>query len=161
MARNLGLGVRSLACAAAIALTMVTFHASAQQGASQGAQQGSGGYIPAPSVPSDNGYLREAPVPAPAPSGYMGNSRPQSGGYLNNKSAPTTDTFVPATAESRENINGGTLMLIAYAGFWLLMLGYVVTLASRARTARREADELKRQIGEIDDRLEDLEAGRV
>lgn len=96
------------------------------------------GYLNAP----DAGYV----APAPAEGGYFG--RPKS----------TTDTFVPAPENARENVNGGTLMLIAYAGFWLLTIGYVTSIASRARHANRELVELRRHIQELDDRIEELDA---
>lgn len=132
--------------------------------------QSDGGYLaPAPAPNAPEGYLpAENPNPAPAPSGYLqagerggylqeGNSR---GGYFEDKAA-TADVFVPAPADARENINGGTLMLIAYTLFWLFTLVYVGALAVRGRAAQREVADLQNRIRELDERLEDLENGRA
>lgn len=126
------------------------------------------GYL-APKEPNAPGYIAPegrsaAPEGAPGylqntPDGYLPRSGSGGGGYL--KSAPgANDGFVAAPAGSTEQINGGRLMLIAYAGFWLLSLAYISTLARRARAANKEVVDLRQQLLELDDRMEDLEAGR-
>lgn len=121
------------------------------------------GYLAEPSSGEAEGYIPAPEADAPAralgeaPEGYLPATGQGSGGYLANTKSISDEGFVAAPAGATEQINGGRLMLIAYAGFWLLAFAYVATLAGRARTARREVVELRRQIQEIDDRLEDLE----
>ncbi len=67
--------------------------------------------------------------------------------------------FVPAPDGEGENINGGALMLAAYGVFWVLILGYVGTLASRARRDSAEMGALKRQVTDLEDRLDEIEKG--
>lgn len=144
----------SLVCAGMLSVSML---ASAQS---------NDGYVPAPSNAPAPGYLNAAPAGAPAverepaqEGGYLNQGNSQ-GGYLSNKSN-ANDAFVPATADARENINGGMLMLIAYALFWVFTLVYVASLARRGRDAQREVADLRNQIRELDERLEDLEAGKI
>ena len=128
------------------------------------AQESDGYLAPAPTAadaaPTGNpaaptgGYLR-----ANDGGGYLGGGG--SDGYFEDKAAPRTDTFVPATPESRETINGGALMLVAYTLFWLFTIAYVATLAVRAGAAQREVSELQNRIRELDERLEELESGHV
>lgn len=107
---------------------------------------------------ADGAYLQQDArggyLPTGGGDGYLGGAQTKGAGSLD------TDGFVAAPAGSTEQINGGRLMLIAYAGFWLLALAYIASLAGRARTASKEATELRRQLQELEDRLEDLEAGR-
>lgn len=76
-------------------------------------------------------------------------------------SSSSEDGFVSAPAGDAETVNGGTLMLIAYALLWLLVLFYVLVLARRARSAREEIDELGLQLRELDERLDELETGEA
>lgn len=122
------------------------------------------GYLAQPSADDAQGYIpaqdADAPVRAlgDAPEGYLPAVGQGGGsGYLATSKSTSEEGFVAAPEGATEQINGGRLMLIAYAGFWLFAFVYVATLAGRARTARREVVELRRQIQEIDDRLEDLE----
>ncbi len=88
-------------------------------------------------------------------SGYV---QQEADGYI--KSARTKSTqpdYAPAPAGQPNEVNGGLLMLIAYAGFWLIALAYMVSLATRARKTSQEVLSLYRRIQELDDRIEDLE----
>lgn len=76
-------------------------------------------------------------------------------------SSSSEDGFVSAPAGEAETVNGGTLMLIAYALLWLLVLSYVLVLARRARGAREAIDELGLQLRELDERLDELETGEA
>ena len=67
--------------------------------------------------------------------------------------------FVPAPEGEGEHINGGALMLVAYGVFWVLMLGYVAVLAARARRDGVEMSVLKRQVTDLEDRLDEIEQG--
>lgn len=151
---------RSFMVLAAWMLLVPTAHAqqnSADAGYLQEAKEPSGYVAPdasrSPVRAEGEGYLSPPP--------NLGNS----GGYLSAQTKSVGgadgDSFVAAPAGSTEQINGGRLMLLAYAGFWLLALAYIASLASRARTANKELLELRRELQELDDRLEDLESGRV
>lgn len=138
-------------CAASLCAPSVVAHAQDAGYLDAKREQGDG-YVPAPSDAqrrAPEGYLDAADAPA---GGYFG--QPKS-------TSDTTDTFVAAPENAREHINGGLLMLIAYAGFWLLAIGYVTTLAGRARHANRELVDLRRHIEDLDDRIEEMEARRA
>lgn len=104
------------------------------------------GYLPAQGE-------KAAPRDASAPEGYL----PAGSNPASKDSAPQADGFVPAEKSSAETVDGGRLMLLAYAGFWLIALGYIATLAQRARRTGKDVVELHRRLQELDDRIEDLE----
>lgn len=104
------------------------------------------------------GYLptqgdKAAPRDASAPEGYL----PPSSKTAAQENTPNDDGFVPVQKSDENTIDGGRLMLLAYAGFWLIALGYITTLAQRARRTGKDVVELHRRLQELDDRIEDLE----
>lgn len=91
---------------------------------------------------------------AEAPEGYLPASSKNTAATEQDKA----DGFVAADRSSQaDTVDGGKLMLLAYAGFWLIALIYITTLAQRARRTGKEVVELHRQLKELDDRIEDLE----
>lgn len=111
-----------------------------------------------PASDPPDGYLRANEAPT-APDGYLpASSQNKASDRALDPARP--EGFVPADKASPESVDGGKLMLLAYAGFWLIALLYIATLAQRARRTRNEVLELHRQLQEIDDRLEDLETRR-
>lgn len=163
------ISARRLSSIAVAATLVFSLGAHAQQGG--GTYLGDGGQAPpAAAAPSaggvyldsgrgagaDAGYVRAQDG---APAGYLAPSDSGQAGYLQNKSAPGGEGFVPAPADARENINGGSLMLIAYTLFWIFTLVYVVSLAKRGREAQRELTDLRNQLRELDERMEELEGG--
>lgn len=105
-----------------------------------------------------DGYLR-AEDGQKAPEGYLpatSKTTQRDAGKADRK----PEGFVPAETLGTDSVDGGKLMLIAYAGFWLLALLYIAMLAGRARRTGKEVVELHRQLQELDDRIEDLETRR-
>lgn len=100
-----------------------------------------------------SGYLRADDQEDAAPEGYL----PASSKSSEDAPQERADGFVAAEASQGERVDGGRLMLLAYAGFWLIALAYITTLAQRARRTGKEVVELHRQLKELDDRIEDLE----
>jgi len=56
-----------------------------------------------------------------------------------------------------DEVPGGLLMLAAYGVAAGLLMTYVIVLVRRQRAVGDELDQLRRRMGELDDRLEDLE----
>lgn len=122
--------------------------------------------IPALGIAQDShapeGYLPAAEAeqaPEGAPSGYLPADEVQNSRDDDEVARAKPDGFAPAPASvsNAERVDGGRLMILAYIGFWLIALGYIATLAQRARRTGREVVELHRQVQELDDRMEDIE----
>ncbi|MFK7986780.1 MAG: CcmD family protein [Sandaracinaceae bacterium] len=56
------------------------------------------------------------------------------------------DTFEAATGAQTENVPGGTLMIVAYGAVFILIFGYVASLAMRQNNTQRELDRLRQDL---------------
>lgn len=111
------------------------------------------GYLPAAEAGQEQGAVDED-----VPAGYLPAGDAQ--GRDSDEIARAKEAGyapAPTTVSSADTVDGGRLMILAYIGFWLLALGYIATLAQRARSTGREVVELHRQVQELDDRMEDIE----
>ena len=71
--------------------------------------------------------------------------------------AASQEGFVAARREDMEQVNGGALMLIAYALFWVMVVTWVALLARRAALISNQLVDVRRQLTDLDDRLDELE----
>jgi hypothetical protein len=55
-------------------------------------------------------------------------------------------------AEQEVSVPGGTLLLIAYMGLWVVILGFVVLILRQQQAASRDLDELERRLNELAER---------
>lgn len=112
------------------------------------------GYLPA----GQTGQVQDDASNA-APTGYLPPGKAQNAAVEDEIARAKADGFAPApsSVSNAESVDGGRLMILAYIGFWLIALGYIATLAQRARRTGREVVELHRQVQELDDRMEDIE----
>lgn len=59
----------------------------------------------------------------------------------------------PASLAQQEvSVPGGTLLLIAYMGLWVVILGFVVLILRQQQAVSRDLDELERRLNELADR---------
>ncbi len=55
-------------------------------------------------------------------------------------------------AEQEVSVPGGTLLLIAYMGLWVVILGFVVLILRQQQAVSRDLDELERRLNELAER---------
>lgn len=65
--------------------------------------------------------------------------------------------FRPASEVQKETVNGGMLLIIAYAVVWLLIAGYVFVVGRRARRINQELDAVQLLARDLDARLDEAE----
>jgi hypothetical protein len=59
----------------------------------------------------------------------------------------------PASLAQQEvSVPGGTLLLIAYMGLWVVILGFVVLILRQQQAVSRDLDELERRLNELAER---------
>lgn len=76
---------------------------------------------------------------------------------LNAQSAPQgraaqawEDGWKAGVEEVQESISGEAMVIAAYSVLWLIVFVFVLRLAVKLRTARRDLEELKRRVSELD-----------
>lgn len=127
--------------------------AEAEQAKDGAADAAPTGYLPAAEAGQAQGEVDDA-----APTGYLpaGKARTADDDEIA-QAKEAGYAPAPTRTSSADTVDGGRLMILAYIGFWLLALGYIATLAQRARRTGREVVELHRQVQELDDRMDDIE----
>lgn len=60
--------------------------------------------------------------------------------------AERADSFQAASGAQTENVPGGTLMIAAYGAVFVLIFGYVASLAVRQNNTQRELDRLRQDL---------------
>lgn len=77
--------------------------------------------------------------------------------YAQGEAADYGEGFVPASDVELETINGGNLMLMAYAAMWAAVFVYLMVLARRDARVRSELGETALLRRDLEARVEDLE----
>jgi CcmD family protein len=72
----------------------------------------------------------------------------------------TESGFQQAPAGQTETIDGGALLLAAYAVAWLLIAGYVYIIARRSRETQAELQAINLLSRDLESRLDEYEEAR-
>lgn len=74
--------------------------------------------------------------------------------------ALTESGFRPASEVEQDTVDGGLLLIAAYAVAWILIAGYVFIVAKRARQANVELDAVRLLARDLEARLDESEAAK-
>ena len=72
----------------------------------------------------------------------------------------TESGFQQAPAGQTETVDGGALLLAAYAVAWLLIAGYIYIIARRSRETKAELQAINLLSRDLESRLEEYEEAR-
>jgi CcmD family protein len=75
-----------------------------------------------------------------------GTSAPGTTGAPSATSAPANGFTAVDGRDGRENFNGGTLLVEAYAAIWLVIMGWILLLWRKQASMRDRLDDLERTI---------------
>lgn len=72
----------------------------------------------------------------------------------------TESGFRPASEVEKDTVDGGLLLIVAYAIAWVLIAGYVFIVAKRARQANIELNAVRLLARDLEVRLDESEAAK-